>query len=71
MFEVCFGRLTIVELRPLLYTLLCVSTHKLVFCLTSVLLGLFSDSVDWLVSGTHELKGSTALDLETPKECIT
>ena len=34
-FEVSFGKMTIVELRHLLYSVLCVSTHKLVFHLTS------------------------------------
>ena len=68
MFEVLLGRLTIAKLHPLLYTILCVSAHKLVFYLTSELPSLFSDSVDWLVSGTYEHKCSTvAADLATPK----
>ena len=68
MFEVLLGRLTIAKLHPLLFTILCVSAHKLVFYLTSVLPSLFSDSVDWLVSGTYEHECSTvAADLATPK----
>ena len=68
MFKVWLGRLTIVELHPLLYFILCFCTQVGLPFNVMVLLGLFTDSVDRIMSETHELEGSTvAVYSMTPK----
>ena len=69
MFKVWLGRLTIVELHPLLYSILCFCTQIGLPFNVMVLLGLFTDSVDRIMSETHELEGSTvaAVYSMTPK----
>ena len=63
-----FGRLTIVELHPMWYSILCICTQIGLPFNVMVLVGLFTDSVDQIMFETHELKGSTvAVDLVTPK----
>ena len=68
MFKVPLGRLTIVELHPLLYSILCICTQIGIPFNLVVLLGRFTNLVDRIMSETHELEGSTvAVYSMTPK----
>ena len=67
-FKVPLGRLTIVELHPLLYSILCICTQIGIPFNLVVLFGRFTNLVDRIMSETHELEGSTvALYSMTPK----
>ena len=59
MFKVSFGRLTIVEIHPLLNSMLCICTQIGLPFNVMVLLGMFTDLVNRIMSETHELEGST------------
>ena len=63
-----FGRLTIVEFHPMLCCIVCICTQIGLPFNVMVLPGLFTDSVDPIMSETWELQGSTvAVDSVTPK----